>query len=77
LKQISFNSKRDTYLKCPDLDAGEYAIICEVNWNPGTKDKSFVLTCYGLTEIEFKDVSGKFDSKSLVMPQLVKNKIFK
>jgi hypothetical protein len=48
---------RDNYLECQDLEAGEYYLVAEVDWNENTEDKSFVLNCYGASVIEFDESS--------------------
>jgi hypothetical protein len=46
---------RDNYLECPELEAGEYYLVAEVDWNENTEDKSFIVNCYGASSIEFEE----------------------
>lgn len=42
------SSNRDTYLEC-QLEEGQYVLISQVQWLQETEDKSFVITCYGVS----------------------------
>jgi len=44
---------RDNYLEIENLEEGDYYFVAEVDWNEKTEDKSFVVNCYGPSEIEF------------------------
>lgn len=50
---------RDTYLACPELEAGEYILGAIVQWKEKTKDKSFVFTCYGASEAIIEDMEDE------------------
>ena len=44
---------RDTYLECELLEAGQYFLATEVDWNEETEEQNYVATCYGASGIEF------------------------
>lgn len=57
--------QRDTYLKHSELELGNYVILASVDWLQETKDKSFVVTSYGIGPIEFEDVTDSIDKREL------------
>lgn len=46
---------RDNYLEIENLEEGDYYFVAEVDWNEKTEDKSFVVNCYGPSEIDFAE----------------------
>ena len=57
--------KRDTYLKHSELELGDYVLLASVEWHQETKDKSFVVTSYGIGPVEFEDLTDSIDKREL------------
>ena len=52
-------------MKHSELEIGNYVILASVDWHQETKDKSFVVTSYGIGPIEFDDVTDSIDKSEL------------
>lgn len=52
------NDVRDVYLEC-SLEEGEYILYAMVEWKEETKEKSFVITCYGVSEAQIEDMEDE------------------
>ena len=60
-------SSRDNYIKCENLEVGQYMLACELEWKESTKTKDFVVTTYGAGKISmYEEIENPIDNIKLL-----------